>query len=241
MKWCAKNTAAALLVAGDMTGPLLPLTRHEAAFEGKEVLGAAALFNGFSTPVITIAAAGPEIFDLLFRRFEIGNAVLAVAADQPLPAWGDRLEWSTDPWLVSECVPDADAEAAVMPAADAGELASFYEAAGATFWCPAMLNFGHSFVIRDEGQSIVSAGSVQFLLGNDDTSYAHIGALATVGPARGQSFASLILRAVRASLARSSVRYCGVFADAETPWLLGFYERRGYQRRGAFRFAATSG
>ena len=237
LSWCRQHAAATLMIAGDMTAPLVPLTRHEAAFDGPMVLGVAASFSGFSMPAISVASTRADVVDALLRRFDESDAILAIEADQPVPTWCGELAWSTDPWLVAECVRDSEAEAATEIVTDASELAAFYEEVGSTYWCPAMLAFGHSYVVRDERRSILSAGSVQFVIDAYGDSYAHIGALATSVSARGRSAATLVLRALRAGLVRAGVRSCGVLADAGTSWLPNFYERRGFSRRGAFRFA----
>ncbi len=221
-------------MAGDATEPLRDQAVHAAAFDGRDVVGVAARFDGFSTPSLSVAADTAEVADGLIEAVRAPRCLLSVAVDQPLPSWSERLTWSVDPWLRAACegaARDPRAERVDDPA----ELADYYRRVNVRYWSPAMLQEGGSFVIRDGQGGIAAAVSVQFVL--RDARYAQIGALATAPALRRQGLARTLLSTTRASLASAGVRWCGVFADAGHPWLADCYERLGFVRAGAFRFA----
>jgi GNAT superfamily N-acetyltransferase len=121
---------------------------------------------------------------------------------------------------------------------DPEELRRFYREVNALYWCPAMLEFGGSRIIRDEFGNIAGAASVLFVL--PDVGYAHIGGVVIAPPHRGQGLARKLVADVRTSMARAGVRKCGLFADAAHPWLVDVYERFGFSRAGSFRLGDLS-
>jgi GNAT superfamily N-acetyltransferase len=228
---------SALLVAGDMQPPLRNLTRFNVAFHDGEVVGVAGAFHGFAEPSVSVAADTANIAAALLERIAPSNGLLAVSAAQPLPAWRELVHWSIDPWLVADCV-EQTGLGWTEQVTDPDELGRFYREVDASYWCPAMLEFGGSRILRDEFQNIVAAASVLFVL--PEASYAHIGGLVTAPPYRGQGFARKLVADVRATIARAGIRRCGLFADAAHPWLLDVYKRFGFNPVGSFRLADLS-
>ncbi len=226
----------ALLVAGDMTPSLRDLSIHVAAFDNNRVVGVAVHFAGFTIPSFSVAADCGEVADCLLRALPPSQGLLATSTNQPLPEWCARLNWSVDPWLRAQCVPDPEAEVRSEPIGDAVELTVFYRSLQRSYWCPAMMGSGYSRVIRDAEGAIAAAASVQFVIPGQ---YAHIGAVTTRPIDRGKGFARTLLSALRSMSARNGVRDCGVFAEAAHPWLENFYERLGFQTVGRFQFAET--
>jgi ribosomal protein S18 acetylase RimI-like enzyme len=233
--WCREHFEQSLLLAGDMTDPLVPLSEVVAATRRGLVVGGACRFSGFAVPSSTASAADEEAVHRLLQALDVRAGLLAVSSRQPLPDAYKSLNWSEDPWLVSACERDDSQEAAVEAVRDRGELEAFYRRVGSTYWSPAMFEMGNAFASRAQGE-IVGAVSVQFTL--RWSSYAHIGALATDAAHRGRGVATALLRALRSALANRGILRCGVFADASRPWLVDFYRARGFTSDfGSYRFA----
>ncbi len=235
--YTSTHVTSALLVAGDMQPPLRQLSRFTAAFQDDDrVVGVAAAFHGFGEPSVSVAADAADIADALFALIAPSKGLVVVSVSQPLPAWSECVNWTVDPWLMAECVETS--EGWTQPAGDPEELRNFYREANALYWCPAMLEFGGSRIIRDQFGNIAGAASVLFVL--PDLGYAHIGGVVTAPPYRGQGFARKLVADVRSSLARAGVRKCGLFADAAHPWLVDVYGRFGFSSVGSFRLGDLS-
>jgi GNAT superfamily N-acetyltransferase len=219
-----------------MQPPLRQLSRFSAAFHDDDVVGVAGVFHGFGEPSVSVAADAADIADALFARVAPSTGLMVASVGQPLPAWSERVKWSVDPWFVADCIEAR--EEGTHQALDPEELRRFYREANALYWCPAMLEFGGSRIIRDQFGNIAGAASVLFVL--PDLGYAHIGGVVTAPPYRRQGFARKLLADVRTSLARAGVGTCGLFADAAHPWLVDVYERFGFSRAGLFRLGDLS-
>ena len=122
----------------------------------------------------------------------------------------------------------------VEPLTCEAELQAFYAEQGMSFWCPAMFRVGHAFGVRGPSGELISAGSVNFAI--PEVGYAQVGPVVTHPGYRNRGHATRVLTAIRSSLARSGVRACGLFADADNPRLPEFYGRQGFTARGRFRF-----
>ena len=233
--WARWRASSALLILGDRTQPLCARTFHWAAVDAcGEVRGVAVQFFGFADPVVSVAAESGSVATALLNASYAKGGVLAVAKEQSLLGFWSDLAWVTDTWLVAPCAIDEGAEGMVEAISDVGALGAFYHSVGVRFWCEEMTQFGHSFVIYHDSE-IICAGSVNFVM--DGIGYAQIGAVVTHPDYRGKSNASMILRAIRSSLARSGIPWSGLFADAAHNWLSAFYGRRGFLRAGACCFA----
>ena len=97
-----------------------------------------------------------------------------------------------------------------------------------------MQDFGHAFGVRDDGGTLRSVAGVNFVLARQ--SYAQIGNVATDPDFRRRGWATSALGATVASLHRSGIRECGLFADAQNAWLQRFYTAHAFRERGRFRF-----
>lgn len=236
-RWAIERFDRALLVLGDRTEPLRPLTRCWIAREGPSgaIQGLAVRFEGFGVPTVSLVADRPDAIDALVACACGGRGLwIAVHADQPLPARLATSRSTADPWMTAPCASEPAALAGVEPLGEAGEVQELCRRLGLRFWAPAMLRFGHAFGARGPGGELVAMGGVNFVLPR--RGYAQIGALATHPDHRGQGLGARLLRAIRHSLAGAGIATAGLLADGADPGLPEYYARQGFTRSGLFRF-----
>jgi GNAT superfamily N-acetyltransferase len=235
--WAENRVGRALLILGDSAEPLKRHSHFWAVFEhtSEVPLGLAVRFDGFYRPVVSFVSDDFQATDELLRVACRDETIVAISADQQFSS-SLKVELQTiDLWLVAPSLSGVEIHPEVESLCDERELCTFYDKQGIRFWCPAMFHVGHAFGIRNEDGKIVCAGGVNFILPR--LNYAQIGALVTHPAYRGRSYASHVLSAIRASLAREGISECGLFADAGSPRLLAFYMQRGFSECGRFRFS----
>lgn len=230
----------ALLVLGDLTSPLRPLTEYWVGKENGRVSGVAALFRGFRVPMLSLVTDREEAAISLVqtaRRNVNGKQLIAVHADE---SWSKFLSGvrQTDLWMTCETGQTDDLPKDVVPLHSIEELQAFYARQKLHFWAPAMLKFGHAFGIRSGGE-LVSAAGINFVL--DHHTYAQIGSIATDARYRCRGFASTCIRAVLKSLHQAGIYRCGLFADSQSSRLLQFYSNRNFRENGRYEFIEVEG
>lgn len=237
-RWAEQRFDASLLILGDMTEALRPYSQIFAAVcpVAGAVRGLAARFSGFATPIWAVAGDNAEAIVLLCRRADRDeNATMVVDARLTLPSRLSARRWSVDPWMVAVANAAHDRAAARVEAlSDPDEILSFYAREGMHYWIRAMLQAGPVLGVRERNGAIVAAGAVNFALPR--LGYAQLGSLFTRPAHRGRGYATSILNALRDNMQCLGVERVGLFADAASPELAAFYERRGFIRRGGFRF-----
>ena len=228
-RWAESHFDRALLILGDSTEALRQHSRFWGAFERTaEPAGLAVRFDGFASPIASVAADDPAVFNQLCEVACEGGATLVLNTKQPSPASFQNMPQSVDSWLVSNCT-KSELDPNVEPLHDEAELQTFYSEQGMAFWCPSMLRSAQVFGIRGTSSEIVCAGGVNFVLSS--LNYAQIGALATHPAYRKRSYATRVLMTIRSNLATMGIRLCGLFAESPS-----FYYKRGFSERGRFRF-----
>jgi len=236
LAWSSRHFDRSLLFLGDASDPLASHARFWSSVVRGTVRGVAVRFEGLPVPVVS-AAGDDSALPALVAAASISGAVLVTHETQWLPSELAARPATRHRWLDAACLRVPPREEVCRIEA-ASELAEFQAAHGAQRWHPEMVRFGHCFGIREPSGALVSVGGISFSVPGQ--SYAQLGGLFTAKHARGRGYASAVIDAIRTSLADAHVVRCGLFADSLDTAASSFYATRGFESRGAFRFAPIS-
>jgi len=229
--------AAVILLLGDLTEPLLSQTEVWVAWQ-KKLIGAAVVFHGFATTLVSVVADDSESGLALMQELRpaLKSPCLLVAnLEEPLLSCFAQGTVDEDLWLIRE-TSLIGSNLPTCAVRSPSEIAAFYYKCGMHFWTPAMVDFGHYFGIRKPDATLASIAGVNFVL--SEPRYAQIGNVATDTEWRNKGFATSCVRAVIDSLHRAGVSRCGLFVNADRFDLVRLYERMGFQPAGRFRFVS---